>query len=151
MFKWFYGRKAASTVELAALIVFVLTAFLVFQRYIYRGIAGAWKTAGDAFGHGRQYDPRNFGRDGEQGGTLELFFDYTHCKPAATEQEFWDRYPCEEVEDRIYNWIDRRCIEMANPPCDCTIAVENWEAYNTHCLQCYNNCVYGQHITTTDD
>jgi len=132
MIKWIRGQKAVATLEYAAVIVFILTAFLVFQRYIYRGMAGGWKAAGDAFGHGRQYDPRDFGREGERGGTLELFFDSTHCSPG-------HRPPCHREEDRINDWIDRQCIEAKH--CDCTIAVEDWSRYNARCLRCYQACV----------
>jgi len=134
MLKWIQGKKAASTLEFAALVVFVISALLVFQRYIYRGMAGSWKAAGDAFGHGRQYDPRNFGENGELGGTLELFFDYTHCKPGY-------RPPCHDPDHRINNWIDRRCIEVKH--CDCTLSVDD-PAYDSACLQCYDSCIYGR-------
>jgi hypothetical protein len=40
-----------------ALTVFILSAFLVFKTYILRGLAGQWKSAGDAYGQGKQFDP----------------------------------------------------------------------------------------------
>jgi len=131
MLKWIRKQKAVSTLEYAAVILFVLSAFLVFQRYIYRAIAGAWKAAGDSFGHGRQFDPRDFGVRGESGGTYEFFFDYTHCKPDHPP-------PCHDKENRIMAWIDRQCIEVER--CDCTIPVADWGEYNERCLRCYYDC-----------
>lgn len=49
--------RGQSTIEIATLIVFVLTAMVIFQKYIARGMYGRWKGIGDALGHGRQYDP----------------------------------------------------------------------------------------------
>jgi hypothetical protein len=43
--------------EYVILIVLLLAAFLIFQKYIARGLAGRWKTVGDALGDGRIYDP----------------------------------------------------------------------------------------------
>lgn len=57
MFTKFHQRKAQSTIEIASLVIFVLTAMLIFQKYIARGMYGRWKSVGDAFGNGRLYDP----------------------------------------------------------------------------------------------
>lgn len=43
--------------EFVALIMFILMAFIVFQKYIVRGFSGRWKSVGDSFGEGRIYDP----------------------------------------------------------------------------------------------
>ena len=53
------------------LIVIVLGAFLVFQKYIARGFAGRWKSVGESLGQGRIYDPKM---------TTECVYDfqYTH-------------------------------------------------------------------------
>lgn len=51
------SRRGQSVIEFAALIMFILTAFLVFQKYISRGLSGRWKGVGDALGQGRIYDP----------------------------------------------------------------------------------------------
>lgn len=69
-------KKAAATVEYIALIIFVIGALVFFSRYILRGIWGKWRQTGDAFSHGRQYDPRGFGDKGKGGGTLECMFVY---------------------------------------------------------------------------
>ena len=54
---WLPNKHGQSTIEFTTLIVFLLTVFLVFQKYIARGIAGRWKGVGDALGQGRIYDP----------------------------------------------------------------------------------------------
>lgn len=43
--------------EYTVLIVVILWAFLVFQKYITRGFAGRWKAVGESLGQGRIYDP----------------------------------------------------------------------------------------------
>lgn len=51
------SRRGQSAIEFAALVIFVLFAFWVFQKYIARGLYGRWKGVGDAIGQGRIYDP----------------------------------------------------------------------------------------------
>jgi len=70
-------NKGASTIEYATVIMFIIAALLITQKYILRSFMGRWKTAGDSFGHGRQYDPRPFGVNGEEGGTLECYWNTT--------------------------------------------------------------------------
>lgn len=45
--------------EFVALIMFLMAAYIVFQKYIVRGLSGRWKSVGDALGQGRIYDPRH--------------------------------------------------------------------------------------------
>ena len=51
-------RAGQSLIEYIVLIVLVLGAFLVFQKYITRGFAGRWKVVGESLGQGRIYDPK---------------------------------------------------------------------------------------------
>ena len=51
-------KRAQSSIEYMIVIIFVIGAILVFQKYIARAISGRWKTVGDSFGSGRQFDPR---------------------------------------------------------------------------------------------
>jgi len=51
-----YGQ---STMEFVALIVIILAAFVVFQKYIVRSISGRWKSTGDALGQGKIFDPHH--------------------------------------------------------------------------------------------
>lgn len=48
-------KRGASMVEYMMLFVIVLGALYVFQTYISRAMNGRWKTTGDSFGMGRQY------------------------------------------------------------------------------------------------
>ena len=52
------NKKAASTLEYIVLVTIILMTILAFQKYIVRGFAGRWKSVGDSFGAGRQYDPQ---------------------------------------------------------------------------------------------
>jgi len=110
------------------LIVFLLSSLFVFQGYILRGYYGSWKKAGDAFGSGRQYDPRPFGNYGDGGGTLECFFDATHCTSGTGPAR-----PC----TLINRWISKACYDAT--PCDCTMPIGT-TGYITQCLQCLENC-----------
>lgn len=57
MLQKFRKNKSQSATEIVALLMFVLTAMLIFQKYIARGMYGRWKGVGDALGNGRLYDP----------------------------------------------------------------------------------------------
>jgi len=43
--------------EYATLIVIIIGVIIVMQPYIFRGIMGKWRQAGDALGFGRTYEP----------------------------------------------------------------------------------------------
>jgi len=64
----FLNRKAFSIVEYAALLIIVISAFLIMKTYIQRGIHGNWGKTGQTFAFGRQYDPQN---------TIECGYDDT--------------------------------------------------------------------------
>lgn len=81
-------RKGSSIIEYMALVTFILAALFVFQKTILRGFYGHWKAASDTFGHGKQYDPRDYGVAGAGGGTLECFYDNT-----------------------LGQWVDVRCFD----------------------------------------
>jgi hypothetical protein len=89
------SRKAISSIEVVTVVILVLAAFLSFGGYLQRAMAGRWRATGDAYGQGRQYDPRGFGAIGENGGTMDCYFD------------------------QITNtWIDESLYRSNN--CDCT-------------------------------
>jgi Flp pilus assembly pilin Flp len=50
-------RKGNIAIEYAALIIILVSALLLMQTYIVRGFSGRWRSVGDAFGFGRQYEP----------------------------------------------------------------------------------------------
>ncbi|MBP9855387.1 MAG: hypothetical protein KBD53_11025 [Candidatus Omnitrophica bacterium] len=58
MLRAFNKRKSQSVIEMMALVVFILTAMLFFQKYMARGIYGRWKGVGESFSSGRLYDPK---------------------------------------------------------------------------------------------
>ncbi|HBO98061.1 MAG TPA: hypothetical protein DE315_02915 [Candidatus Omnitrophica bacterium] len=74
------GKRGQSLIEYAALIVVVLWAFWVFQKYMARGFSGRWKAVGESLGQGRIYDPRL---------TTECIFD-------PYETNLWYDQPCFE-------------------------------------------------------
>jgi hypothetical protein len=68
----------------------MLGIFFVFQNYIVRGFAGRWRSVGDSFGSGRQYDPKPYG----QGGTLECFL---YRNPSNGLDTYWVATRCFET------------------------------------------------------
>ncbi len=103
--------KGASTIEYAALVTMILVAFWFGLRgYIQRGIWGKWKSAGDTFGQGRQYEPIGTPAVGR---TEECFFD-----------------------ERIGQWVDLACFESS---CNCTLESDD-AGYAAACLQCMATC-----------
>lgn len=62
-------RPGQALLEYMTLIVFILGAFLVMQKYIARGFAGRWKGIGDSLGQERLYDPDT---------TTSCAFDYQY-------------------------------------------------------------------------
>ncbi len=57
-------RKAMSTMEYVILIVMIISVLLVMRKPIARVFFGRWKSLGDGFSQGQQYDPT-------LGGTVE--------------------------------------------------------------------------------
>lgn len=140
----FRARRASTVIEYMVVIFFILAAFFIFQHYILRGLSGRWKSVGDVFGHGKQYDPRDFGEDGKGGGTFECYFDYTHCDPDQLppdcndpESRDCDPKDCPDQEQKIYQWADKRCYDEN---CDCFSATNNTD-YIANCLECIKDCV----------
>jgi hypothetical protein len=60
------NKKAISVIEYSVLFIIIITAFVVMQNYLQRGINGSWEQSGKSFGFGRQYDPQR---------TIECSFD----------------------------------------------------------------------------
>jgi Flp pilus assembly pilin Flp len=50
-------NRAASSLEYAALILFLVAALVTMQNYARNALSGRWKQAMDRFGYGRQYEP----------------------------------------------------------------------------------------------
>ncbi len=101
--------RGVTTVEYCALVVMILSAFWFGLRgYIQRGMQGRWKAAGDAFGQGRQFEPKG---DGAVSRTEECFYS-----------------------EEVHKWVDLECFET---DCDCTKENDDAD-YATTCLACMN-------------
>ncbi|MDP2940623.1 MAG: hypothetical protein Q8O13_11240 [Candidatus Omnitrophota bacterium] len=50
-------NKASFAIEYCMLIIILVAALLLMQYYIIRAFAGRWRTTGDVFGFGKQYEP----------------------------------------------------------------------------------------------
>ncbi len=102
---FFYkNKKAQATFEYMILIVFVLGAFLVFQKYIVRGISGQWKKSADQLGKGKQYDAHL---------TDECAFDFAYNDPG-----IWYNYVCFD------NTCDAECFEYGNTKAACAACIQ---------------------------
>jgi hypothetical protein len=108
------GKRAAATIEYATLMMLIMGAFLLFQNYILKGFYGRWRQVGDTFGHGRQYDPRNFGPVGADGGTLECIAYVNPSTKAAT----WYLTSC--LESTCSCYVPSTCLTCANASCQDT-------------------------------
>ncbi len=111
-------QKGFSTVELVTVIVVILAVLIGFGGYIKRALAGRWKSAGEAFGQQKQYDPRGFGVAGANGGTLDCFYD----QPSR-------------------HWIDENCYRSHQ--CDCTFIKADGHPLPEHqsrCIDCKIGC-----------
>ncbi|MFA5059278.1 MAG: hypothetical protein WC676_01445 [Candidatus Omnitrophota bacterium] len=91
MIKFFCQKKAASTLEYVALIILMIGAILLMQKYILRGLAGRWKSASEVFSEGRQYDPQKT----------------TECLWAQGEHEGWYSLQCYNA---CYDPIHTSCV-----------------------------------------
>ncbi len=76
-----------SVTEYMLLIVFILTAFFVMQKYIVRGFSGRWKDIGDSLGQGRLYDANK---------TIECAYDFQHYNMWYSVDKFEENH-CGEV------------------------------------------------------
>ncbi len=109
--------KASSTIEYITLVVFIWSALYVFRGYIFRGLSGKWREAGDLFGKGRQYDPRAFGPDGNSGGTVECFLDYQHGGGWVNERCYDRHCDCSTPEDAPGH--QEECHDCLRETCPC--------------------------------
>ena len=89
-------------IEFVTLIMFILAAFIVFQKYIVRGFTGRWKGVGDSFGQGKIYDPNR---------SIECAYD-----PIYT-QLWYDRKCYED------NCLET-CLELSPVVADCRACIQ---------------------------
>ncbi len=95
-------KNGQSLIEFLALVLFILAIFLVFQKYIVRGIAGRWKTVGDSIGDGKIYDPNK---------TIECAFDQQYT--LAWYGQIWFENNCEGA-----------CLRSSASAAACTACIE---------------------------
>ena len=50
-------NRGAFSLEYAALVVIVTAAMVGMAIYMKRALMGKWRSVGDTFGHGKQYEP----------------------------------------------------------------------------------------------
>ncbi len=107
MFKLIRKHRAQSTLEYVVLLIFVMGAFLVFQKYIVRGFSGRWKSVGDSWGNGRLYDPKK---------TVECANDMFNDR-----ENVWYNVPCFEAA-----CVDS-CLKVY-VPATCTSCIDSCQA-----------------------
>ncbi len=96
----FRHKRAASIIEYTMLFVVVMATMVVMQKYVLRAVSGRWKTVGDSFGFGRQYDPKK---------TLECAY-YTNGN-------FWYEVPCAQSNNCVFG--DDACyVGCQGPKCN---------------------------------
>ncbi len=82
------NKNGRAVIEYAVLIVIILAALFWMKGPIVRAFYGHWKTAGDSFAFGRQYDPKR---------TVEC----AHYS----------------LPDNTWVWADERCFDAGRPAC----------------------------------
>ena len=108
-------------VEYVILILFVITVILVMQKYIARSMSGHWKSVGDSFGYGRQYDPNKtlecgFDVDAVGGGWYNIACYEEKCDCNS------DRVTCGKPECIANQKKDCFDCKLLPPPVGCKIA-----------------------------
>ncbi|MBI5150911.1 MAG: hypothetical protein HZA28_09130 [Candidatus Omnitrophica bacterium] len=102
-------KNGQSFLEYMALIMFILAAFVVFQKYLGRGFTGRWKATGEALGQGRIYDPRK---------TTECIFDPQHTG-LWYDQSCFESSGCDCLTVRANVTTCDNCIQdCASTPCN---------------------------------
>ncbi len=104
-----YGQ---ATLELVAIIILILSALLIFQKYIVRTMMGRWKMAGDALGKGKIYSPSS---------TVECAYEYRFSPPPGA-------------------WYDVKCF-YADPSCPpACFSPSGFGADPAKCRACVSKC-----------
>ena len=113
------NSKGQAVIEFTVLILFVVFALVIMQKYAARSLAGRWKTVGDSFGSGRQYS---------YGKTLQCDYD--------PDFDVWYNVVCYEEQCDCTSdlaVIGERC-DCKDPPCTvCNQAKAYWVDKCRHC------------------
>ena len=96
-----HNIKAFSTLEYILLTTITLLALYFFRGYIVRGLSGKWKSVGESFAFGRQYDPNKTTECAFET-SLQKWYDITcfdsfNCKPGQKDCELPAVVKCETM------------------------------------------------------
>ena len=110
------NNRASSTIEYAVLVLLFIGAIVAMNKQVRRVFFGRWKSVGDSFGHGQQYDPNK---------TLECQRYANHSSDAGQwTWEIWYSQACYEC-----------CMDKESTS-DCTEQGFNGSLQNTTADQC---------------
>ena len=104
-------KNGQSTMEYVTLIMFILASFLVFQKYIVRGLSGRMKGVGDSFAQGRLYDPNV---------SAECAYDYIYHNQ-------WYDSQCYDAN------CEGACLRVTATPAACSACIQNCININPLC------------------
>ncbi len=95
------NRKGLSIIEYAVLIVMVLSALFIFKDQIKRAFFGRYKSAGDSFAYGRQYEgPRTLDCAHRTIDSADVWYDqscYEHKQAEANNCPSGNAQACEDA------------------------------------------------------
>ena len=143
------NKKAVSALEYMFVMFFIASTFFVFQKYLARGLSGQWRSAGDAFGHGKQYDPEAteecFFDSVVETGSLNVFtmpgwlvpcctLDDPPCNPVPAGEPICDT--CAQASGAMNIWVDSKCFR---DNCDCDLPKDHL-SYDEMCRICIADC-----------
>lgn len=120
-------KKGQSVIEYLVVIIFLLSTFLVFQKYIVRAISGRWKNVGDSWGYGRVYDPEK---------TEQCIFDYRFTNKWYTRQCYEDNDCDCEAYIGVTTFYGYVCANASNSE----TCGRGWQDYGS-CQDCVESCV----------
>lgn len=90
----FRRKNGQATLEGIMVVVFVLTALFIFQKYILRAFSGRWRQTGETFSYGRQFDPEKtiecrFYENADR--SIQIWYEAgcfeTHCRDICFEEK----------------------------------------------------------------
>ena len=99
-------QKAVSTLEYMTLLILLMAVLLFFGKYIFQAFAGRWRSTGETFGMGMQYDPQK---------TTRCRYDtYASTGMWYNVQCFYDNCDCHTLAANATSCHD--CIVTCSPP-----------------------------------
>ncbi len=141
MKKIFYSQRAQSALEFITMVIFILGAFLVFQKYIAHGLAGRWKGIGDTFGQGRVYSESKTTECAYDAQYFDTWYDEdcyeANCDCVTTQSNPATCKDCIELCSMHSSNLPAYCTGVCTPICDasCTATCATGFPF------CYQNCM----------